>query len=72
MKSIIEQESQYEGFRVYLEENKINLGMIYSRITKYRDDELSIDDFRYHFRRSAMQVTFQEFKLLYGRIDRLN
>lgn len=54
MKSIIEQESQYEGFRVYLEENKINLNIIYSRLTKYRDGELSIDEFRYHFRRSAM------------------
>jgi len=29
MRSILDQETQYEGFRVYLEENKINLNIIY-------------------------------------------
>ena len=29
MRSILDQETQYEGFRVYLEENKINLNIVY-------------------------------------------
>lgn len=69
MRKILEFETLFEDFRVFLLKNYISLQGLWQTLTKYREDELSLFDFRHFFVRKAFVIDYDELKLLFDRMD---